>query len=91
MLDTRRVTWTLGIWTALSFTICVLFALITPRSYHAVAFLEQALPGFRWLTATGFVIGLVESFLYGAYAGMTFCPIFNRVHARRTDGPAHAG
>lgn len=41
-------------------------------------FLEQILPGFRWLTPAGFVIGLLESFLYGAYTGLLFTPIYNR-------------
>jgi hypothetical protein len=40
-------------------------------------FLEQVLPGFKWLTLQGFGIGLVESFLYGAYAGLVFVPIHN--------------
>lgn len=33
------------------------------------------MPG--WLTAGSFVLGLVESFLYGAYAGLVFTPIDN--------------
>ncbi|MGE5302680.1 MAG: DUF5676 family membrane protein [Alphaproteobacteria bacterium] len=40
-------------------------------------FLEMALPGFKWLTWSGFLIGLVESFLYGAYTGLVFAPIYN--------------
>jgi hypothetical protein len=44
--------------------------------------LEIALPGFHWLSAGSFILGLVESFLYGAYAGLVFTPIYNVV-ARR--------
>ena len=40
-------------------------------------FLEMVLPAFEWLTVWGFVLGLVESFLYGAYAGLVFVPIYN--------------
>jgi hypothetical protein len=42
-----------------------------------VQLLEMALPGFHWLTAGSFVLGLVESFLYGLYAGLVFTPIYN--------------
>lgn len=28
------------------------------------------------------MLGLVESFLYGAYAGLVFCPISNLLHRR---------
>lgn len=40
-------------------------------------FLEIALPGFRWLSVGSFLLGLVESFLYGAYAGLVFVPLYN--------------
>jgi hypothetical protein len=39
-------------------------------------------PGFRWLTVGSFILGLVESFLYGAYAGLVFVPIYNLVLRR---------
>jgi hypothetical protein len=42
-----------------------------------VQFLEIALPGFKWLSVGGFLIGLVESFLYGVYAGLVYTPIYN--------------
>lgn len=37
----------------------------------------MALPGFKWLTFGGFCVGLIESFLYGVYAGIVFVPIHN--------------
>ena len=40
-------------------------------------FLEMVLPAFKWLTLGGFCLGLIESFLYGAYAGLVFVPIYN--------------
>ncbi len=48
--------------------------------------LEIALPGFKWLTLTGFLIGLVESFLYGIYAGLVFVPIYNALWKRARRG-----
>ena len=84
MLDIKRVTWTLAIWSALTFVVCVAYGLVTPQSIHTPAFLEQILPGFRWLTAQGFAVGLLESFLYGVYGGVTFSAIYNRVYRHRT-------
>lgn len=81
-LDWRVMTWSLGLFGAVTFVVCVVYGLIVPESLHMTQFLEMVLPGFRWLTVGSFVLGLVESFLYGAYAGLVFTPIFNLV-ARR--------
>ena len=90
MLDTRLVTWTLGLGSAVTFLICVIHGLIVPQRLHMSAFLEQVLPAFEWLTPMGFGLGLLESFLYGAYAGMLFCWIYNRLWRwRGVAGSAH--
>ena len=77
MLNTKLVAWALGIWAAITFVLCVIYGLVTPQSLHMGAFLEMVLPAFKWLTWWGFLLGLVESFLYGAYAGLLYCPIYN--------------
>ncbi|MBL8996272.1 MAG: hypothetical protein KJZ74_09275 [Gemmatimonadales bacterium] len=82
MLDTRVVTWSLSTFTALSFVFCVLFGLVTPESLHMHRFLEAVLPAFEWLSWTSFALGLVESFLWGAYVGLVFTPLYN-LHYRR--------
>jgi len=82
MLDIRVLTWSLASFSSVTYFVCVLYGLVAPDALHMTAFLEQVLPGFRWLTPAGFVIGLVESFLYGAYAGLVFTPIYNRFHRR---------
>ena len=82
MLNTKLVTWTLAIWTSITFIVCVIYGLVVPQSLHMSAFLEQILPAFKWLTWWGFLLGLAESFLYGAYAGLVFCPIYNFLHRR---------
>jgi hypothetical protein len=82
MLDTRALTWSLASFSTVTYLVCVLYGLVAPDALHMTAFLEQVLPGFRWLTPAGFVIGLVESFLYGAYAGLVFTPIYNRFNRR---------
>ncbi|MDI1238125.1 MAG: DUF5676 family membrane protein [Polaromonas sp.] len=77
MLNMKVVSWALGVTSMISFLVCVSYGLATPTSLHMSGFLEQVLPGFKWLTWPGFFIGLIESFLYGAYAGMVYVPVFN--------------
>lgn len=77
MLNIKIVTWSLGIFTAISFVLCVIYGLVVPQSLHMHEFLEMVLPAFEWLTVFGFILGFIESFLYGAYAGIVFVPIYN--------------
>jgi len=76
-LNIRVLTWSLASFTLFTYLVCVVYGLIVPESFHMVQFLEIALPGFRWLTIGSFLIGLVESFLYGVYAGLVYAPIYN--------------
>jgi hypothetical protein len=77
MLNIRVLTWSLATFTTFSYLVCILYGLIVPESLHMVQFLEITLPGFKWLSLGAFIIGLVESFLYGVYAGLVFTPIYN--------------
>jgi hypothetical protein len=86
MLNLKLIAWALGLSLAVSFVVCVLFGLITPQSLHMHVFLEQVLPGFRWLTWWGFLLGLVESFLYGVYAAIVYVPIYNWLTKRFNPG-----
>ena len=88
MLNIKLISWALGLWAAVTFVVCVIYGLITPQSLHMQALLEQLLPAYKWLTWWGFLLGLVESFLYGAYAGIVYVPIYNWL-ARRL-APASA-
>ena len=93
MLNIKVVSWALGLFCALTFVVCVFYGLATPEALHMHALLEQLLPAFKWLTFWGFCLGLIESFLYGAYVGLVFVPIYNFL-ARRwgvsTDAPTGA-
>ena len=82
MLNLKVTSWSLGVFTAISFVLCVIYGLIVPPSLHMASALEAVLPAFKWLTFPGFLLGLVESFLYGVYAGLVFVPIHN-AFARR--------
>lgn len=77
MLNIKVVSWSLGLFAAITFALCVVYGLIMPPRFHMAAFLEMVLPAFKWLTFWGFWLGLIESFLYGAYAGLVFVPIYN--------------
>ena len=82
MLNIKVVTWSLALWSAFSFVFCVAFAMLTPSSLSMHALLLQVLPGFEWYSWRGFLVGLIESFLYGAYAGLVYVPIYNFMHQR---------
>ena len=83
LLNIRVVSWSLGIFMAITFILCVLYGLIVPQRLHGMSdFLEAVLPAFRWLTFGGFLLGIVESFLYGAYIGIVFVPIYNFLSKR---------
>lgn len=82
MLNLKVVTWSLGIFAAISFVLCVIYGLAVPARLHAPELLEALLPAFKWLTFPGFVLGLLESFLYGAFVGLVFVPIYNALSRR---------
>ena len=82
MLNIKVVTWSLAIWTTCTFLFCIVFAILTPASLYMHALLLQVLPGFEWFSWRGFLVGLIESFLYGAYAGLVYVPIYNFLHRK---------
>lgn len=82
MLNIKVVTWTLAIWTAFSFVFCTLYGFLTPSGVHMSVFLLQVLPGYELHSWRGFFLGLIQSFLYGAYAGLVYVPIYNFMHRR---------
>lgn len=89
MLNLKVVTCSLGIFTAISFVLCVIYGLVVPPSLHMPQTLEAVLPAFKWLTFGAFVLGLVESFLYGVFAGLIFVPVYNALSRRWNVGATH--
>ena len=82
MLNIKVVTWSLAIWTSFMFVSCVVYGMLTPPGVHMYAFLQQVLPGYESLSWRGFLVGLIQSFLYGAYAGLVYVPINNFMHRK---------
>ena len=76
-LNVRLSMWSLGIFAAVTFTLCVLYGLLVPPAFHSKQLLEMVLPGFRWVSFGMYLLGLVETFLYGAYVGVAFALIHN--------------
>lgn len=66
----------LGLFFAVTFTLCVLFDLAIPLMAMHAAWMPL-LPGFTWLSLSSFLLGLVESFIYGIYVALIFGPLFN--------------
>jgi hypothetical protein len=84
MLNWKVVTKSLSSFAAISFVLCVAFGLGAPRELHAGWLLEALLPGFKWLSIESFVLGLIESALYGAWAGILYSWLYN-YFIRRAD------
>jgi 2TM family of unknown function (DUF5676) len=71
----------LGLFLTITYVVCVGYDLIFPGEAMYQTWL-RLLPGFTWLTWPSFVLGLVESFAYGWYVALIFCPLFNFFAAR---------
>lgn len=93
-LNLTVVALALGLFGAITFTLCILWDLALP-GYAMTRAWELVLPGFHGISPGSFVLGLVESFLYGIYAGLVFVPLYNWLSRRlaasaTTGGTRHA-
>jgi hypothetical protein len=73
--------WSLGIFFALSFAICVAFGLIFPGATMYQVWLPL-LPWVTWISWASFILGLAEAFAYGWFVALIFGPLFNFFSAR---------
>lgn len=71
----------LGLFFLITYVLCVGFDLLFPGQAMYQTWL-RLLPGFTWLTWPSFLLGLAESFVYGWYVALIFCPLFNFFAAR---------
>lgn len=96
MLNWKVVTQSFASFSAISFVLCVGYGLLVPAAFHPAWLLEALLPGFKWLSLGSFVLGLIESALYGAVAGALYSPALQlfrppRGPRGRAPGHRHAG
>jgi hypothetical protein len=89
MLNWKVVSPSLASFAAISFVLCVGYGLVAPAAFHASWLLEAMLPGFKWLSAGSFVLGLVESVLYGTLAGALFSALYNYFTRRASRNAQH--
>lgn len=60
----------------ISYLLCIGFGLLMPESMQMYKAWAPLLPGFEWLSFSGFVIGLIEAYLYGWYIAVIFVPLY---------------
>jgi hypothetical protein len=89
MLNWKIVTQSLSSFAAILFVLCVAYGLIVPPALHAPWLLEAVLPGFKWLSVGGFILGIIEAALYGAGAGALYSALYNYFARRAARIPAH--
>lgn len=64
-----------------TYLLCVGFGFVMPERFHMHEAWAPLLPGFQWLTWSGFFFGAVGAYLYGWYIAIVFVPLwrfFNR-------------
>ena len=76
----RDVGLAMGSFLAITYVFCVAYDLAFDQRMYEVWL--KLLPGFNWLTWQSFLLGLVESFLYGIYFGLVFVPLYNLFHGK---------
>lgn len=81
--------WTLSLFLLLSYLICIGFGLLMPERFHMHEAWAPLLPGFMWLTWSGFFAGAIGSFLYGWYIALLIVPLYRLFgSATAQSGPA---
>lgn len=73
----------LSLFFAISYVVCVIGYLVFPQLPIEHAALAIFLPGFKLLSWGTFILGLVESFLYGWYVALIFVPLYNVFVSRK--------
>ena len=87
----RDVGLAMGCFLAITYVFCVGYDLAFDQRMYEVWL--KLLPGFTWLTWQSFLVGLVESFLYGIYFGLVFVPLYTlaAVDLSRSTAIPHTG
>jgi hypothetical protein len=72
----------LSLFLTISYVLCVVGYLVLPGLPIEHSALAIFLPGFALLSWQTFILGAVESFAWGWYVALIFCPLFNFFAAR---------
>ena len=68
---------------AVTYTLCVLWDALFP-GWAMYQLWQRVFPGFSW-SIVGFLIGLVETVVYGFYIAAIFVPVYNYLHGREAE------
>ena len=68
--------WSLGLFLAITFALCVVSDLIFPSVAMNRIWLPL-LPWVTWISLPSFLLGLAETFLYGWFVALIFAPLYN--------------
>ena len=82
------IAWTLAVFSAVVFTLDMLFGLLLPNWWVMQNLYEFLLPGFTFISWGAFFLGLVESFVGGFLTAVIFVPIYNYFISREVSRTA---
>lgn len=68
--------WSLGIFFAITYTICVVFDIVFPGQ-SMTGLWDPLLPWVDGISPGGYVLGIAETLLYGWFVALIFGPLFN--------------
>ena len=68
--------WSLGIFFAITYTICVVFDLVFPGQ-SMTSLWNPLLPWVDEISLGDYALGIVETLLYGWFVALIFGPLFN--------------
>lgn len=78
MFNKRRIL-TVGhaasLFLLITFVLCMGFCWLFP-AFRMVDLWADLLPGFEWLTLSGFLFGVLGSYLYGWYIAIVWVPLY---------------
>jgi len=75
-LSLKAVGHATSLFLAITFVLCVGFDLVFPSRAMYQSW-QAMLPGFSWISWRSFLLGVVESYVYGWYATLIWVPIYN--------------
>lgn len=73
-LDGKVLGAAMGVFLALAYIGCVLFDLVFDQTMYRASL--AMLPGFHWLSLGSFLLGLVDTLVYGIFFGLVFAPLY---------------
>ena len=73
----------LSLFLAITFTICIVWGLVTPPAMHMHEAWEMVMPGFHWISFPAFLIGFAWAYAFGWYTALVFVPLINFFNKRR--------